>query len=99
MPAFDVEPTPNPNSLKITTDAGPFLDEGLASFGSADEAEGHPLGERLFAIAGVENVLIMPEFVTVTKGAGTEWDLLMPKVKSVLGAYFEAAGESSSEEE
>jgi hypothetical protein len=95
MPDFDADPTPNPNSLKITTDAGPFIEEGLVSFGSADEAEGHPLGERLFAVAGIENVLIMPEFVTVTKGAGTEWDLLMPKVKSVLAEHFEDASSSS----
>ncbi|PSQ82835.1 MAG: scaffolding protein [Bacteroidetes bacterium QS_1_65_9] len=91
MPDFDVAPTPNPNSLKVTTDAGPFIEEGLASFDSPDEADGHPLGERLFAVAGVENVLIMPEFVTITKGAGTEWDLLMPKIKSVLANHFEGA--------
>ena len=89
MPAFNIESTPNPNSLKITTDAGPFITEGLASFASADEAEGHPLGERLFAVAGVENVLIMPEFLTITKGAGTEWDLLMPKIERVLEEHFE----------
>lgn len=90
MPTFTPEPTPNPNSLKITTDAGPFIEKGLASFGSAREAEGHPLGERLFAVAGVENVLIMPEFLTITKGAGTEWDLLMPKIERVLEEHFEA---------
>lgn len=89
MPAFTAEPTPNPNSLKITTDAGPFIDEGLASFGSADEAAGHPLGERLFAVAGVVNLLVMPEFLTVTKGAGTEWDLLMPKIEHVLEKHFD----------
>lgn len=91
MPAFNVESTPNPNSLKITTDAGPFVEEGLASFSNAEEAEGHALGERLFALAGVENVLIMPEFLTVTKGAGTEWDLLMPKLERVLEEHFETS--------
>ncbi|PSR02951.1 MAG: scaffolding protein [Bacteroidetes bacterium QS_8_68_28] len=96
MPDFNTESTPNPNSLKITTDAGPFIEEGLASFGSAEEAEGHPLGERLFSLAGVENLLVMPEFLTVTKGAGTEWDLLLPKVERVLEAHFDAA--SSSDE-
>jgi hypothetical protein len=91
MPAFTADPTPNPNSLKITTDAGPFIEEGLASFASAAEAEGHPLGERLFGVAGVENVLVMPEFLAVTKGARTKWDVVMPKIERVLEEHFEAS--------
>jgi hypothetical protein len=96
MPAFHTESTPNPNSLKITTDAGSFVEEGLASFSNAEEAAGHPLGERLFALAGVENILLMPEFLTVTKGAGTEWDLLLPKIERVLEEHFEAASSGDS---
>lgn len=89
MATFNTHPTPNPNSLKITTDAGPFLEEGMAAFRSAEEAEGHPLGSRLFSIAGVTDLLIMPDFLTVTKQTGAKWDILMPKVKQVLQEHFE----------
>ncbi len=84
MPTFSTEPTPNPDSLKITTREGAFIDEGMASFPSAEEAEEHPLGRRLFAVTGVANVFITPAFLTVTKRASASWDLLLPKVKRVL---------------
>lgn len=89
MATFQTHPTPNPNSRKITTHAGPFVEEGLASFDSAEEARDHPLGEPLFSIQGVENVLIMPDFLTITKNPGANWDQLMRKVTSILEDHFE----------
>ncbi len=89
MSTFTTHPTPNPNSLKITTDAGPFIEESMAAFGSADEAEAHPLGRRLFAVTGVADVFITPDFLTVTKRASGQWDLILPKVNEVLGEHFE----------
>ena len=94
MPTFTTHPTPNPNSLKITTDAGPFIDDGMAAFQSAEEAETHPLGRRLFALGGVDSVLIMPGFLTVSKRVGTMWDLLIPKVRRVLTEHFEERKEA-----
>ena len=88
MPTFDSHPTPNPDSLKITTDAGPFVADGMVSFGSAAEAEGHPLGERLFAIDGVANVFAMAGFLTVTKTRAADWDAVWPEVKAALTAHF-----------
>jgi hypothetical protein len=89
MTKFQTQPTPNPNSRKITTEAGPFADE-MASFGSAEEAEGHALGEALFGVAGIENVLILPDFVTVTKTESAEWKLVTPKVERILSEHFDA---------
>lgn len=89
MPRFDTQPTPNPNSLKITTEAGPFIPEGMESFSSASEAADHPLGQRLFAVTGIANVFILPQFLTVTKHPAASWDDVMTQVRSVLTAYFE----------
>ena len=89
MPRFSTEPTPNPNSLKITTNAGSFIENGMESFSSALDAEGHPLGERIFAIAGIANVFILPHFLTVTKHPASDWDELLPPLKSTLTAYFD----------
>lgn len=90
MPRFDVEPTPNPNSLKITTDAGHFIDTGMESFASPEEAGSHPLGSRLFSIAGVANVFILPQFLTVTKTPAANWNSVLPKLKETLKSYFDA---------
>lgn len=98
MPRFLTHPTPNPNSLKITTDAGRFIEGGMEAFSSAKEADGHPLGSRLFALTGVANVFIMPEFLTITKTPAADWDRLLPSVQSMLDDYFKGNVESESSE-
>ena len=84
MSALNSHPTPNPNSLKFTSDAGAFIEGGLASFRSAEEAAGHPLGEPLFAVDGVIDVLVTPDFVTITKSDDVEWADVTPDVNAVL---------------
>lgn len=90
MPTFHFHPTPNPNSLKITTEAGVFIEAGMCSFGSAEEAGDHPLGAPLFALPGVVNVFILPQFLTITKAPQADWDLLLPDVERILRTHFEA---------
>ena len=90
MPRFNTEPTPNPNSLKFTTDAGAFIDSGMEAFSSPEEAENHQLGHRLFSIQGVANVFILPQFLTVTKTPGASWNQLLPKLTETLKSYFES---------
>lgn len=89
MPTFQAQPTPNPNSIKLTTDAGPFIEHGMESFGSPAEADAHPLGRRLFAIDGVINVFVLPDFLTVTKDPGTNWNAVLPRVEQTLAGWFE----------
>ena len=84
MGKIRTHPTPNPNSLKITRDGAPFIEAGLESFASAAEAAGHPLGEPLFAIDGVANVFILPDFLTITKAPSARWDDILPSAKAVL---------------
>jgi hypothetical protein len=84
MPTLHTEPTPNPNSIKITSDAGAFIDGGLVSIASDEEADAHPLGRLLYAVDGVANVLILPQFVTISKAEGVGWEDVMPKVKEIL---------------
>lgn len=90
MPQYTTHSTPNPNSIKITTsDDVPFIDEGMVSFNSAHEAADHPLGSHLFSIQGVDNVFIMPDFVTVTKHPAADWNGMIPQIKQILDGYFE----------
>lgn len=83
MTRIQTQPTPNPNSLKITREE-PFLEGGMESFASAEEAAGHPLGEPLFDIDGVTNVFILPDFLTITKRADIRWDDILPAARQVL---------------
>ena len=92
MPSLTVSPTPNPNSLKFSLLSGQFIEDGMESFGSATEAEGHHLGRALFALRGVMNVFITPQFVTVTKHPAADWTLLAAKVEATL---MDEIGESA----
>ncbi len=84
MPTLHTEPTPNPNSIKITSHAGSFIDDGLVSIASSDEADAHPLGGLLYAVDGVANVLILPQFVTISKVDGHQWEDVLPAIKEIL---------------
>jgi hypothetical protein len=88
MSEYRFQPTPNPNSIKITHAGAPFLEGGMESFGSADQAAGHALGRRLFAVPGVANVFALPQFVTVTKDPAADWDDILPAVEAALDDYF-----------
>ncbi len=77
-------PTPNPNSLKFEADGAQIIDDGLLAFHSLVEASEHELGSELFALRGVESLLIVPAFVTVTKHPAADWDLLAEGVERVL---------------
>lgn len=77
-------PTPNPNSLKFEIAGATAIGDGLLAYHSAREAEESPLGAALFALDGVESLLIVPQFVTVTKHPAANWDLLAEGVEAVL---------------
>jgi hypothetical protein len=85
MPRVDTSPTPNPNSLKFTLREGTFIESGMESFNAPVEAEGHPLGKRLFEIEGVANVFILPQFLTITKVETARWNDVIPEVERVVG--------------
>ncbi len=90
MATTQAESTPNPNSLKFTTEDGPFIQEGVAAFSSEEEAEENPLAQRLFSISGVEDVFITPQFVTVSKAPTIDWSTVKPDVEMILTEYLEA---------
>ncbi|MGB3541810.1 NifU N-terminal domain-containing protein [Rubrivirga sp.] len=82
-------PTPNPNSIKFEVDGAPLIEDGLLAHHSLREASEHPLSVELFSLRGVESLLIVPDFVTVTKHPAADWDLLSEGVERVLEGYLE----------
>jgi hypothetical protein len=90
MAATQAESTPNPNSLKFTTDDGFFLDDGMAAYSSEADAKDDPLAQRLFSISGVVDVFITPQFVTVSKAPAADWGSVKPDVETVLVEHLES---------
>lgn len=90
MSTTQVERTPNPNSLKFTSNAGSFLDDGMATYDSKEEASTHPLAQQLFTVSGVENVFMTPQFVTISKDPSVAWNQVQPDIESILAEYLDA---------
>ena len=70
----------DPDTCKFTVSrtlhpGGPFF------FGNRERAAGSPLGERLFALPGVANVLIAGSVVSIGKEPSAAW----PALKSLIG--------------
>ena len=73
----------DPDTCKFTVSrslhpGGPFF------FGNKDRAAGSPLGERLFALSGVANVLIADSVVTIGKEPGALWSGLKAAIGTAI---------------
>ena len=79
---LEVQPTPNPNALKFVLDRS--ITEQPTSFLAAGAAVGHPIAGRLFAIPGVNSLLLLGDFVTVNKSPDANWADIKPRVQRVL---------------
>lgn len=78
-----VEGTPNPNAAKFVVDRT-LSEEGSRSYFDAGDVSGDPLAASLFEVEGVEALLIVDNFVTVTKREEMEWAELVGDVKQAL---------------
>ena len=83
----------DPDTCKFTVSrslhpGGPFF------FGNKERAAGSPLGERLFALAGVANVFIVENVVTIGKETSASWSGL----KAAIGTAIRKIGRASCRE-
>ncbi|MCW8835303.1 MAG: NifU family protein [Rhodospirillales bacterium] len=86
---IQTEATPNPATLKFIPGV-PVMTRGTANFEKAEDAGRSPLAIGLFDLDGVEGVFLGGDFITVTKGAGKEWDTVKPLVLGVIMEHFTA---------
>lgn len=85
---IQTEATPNPATLKFLP-GKTVLESGTREFRAAPEADGvSPLAARLFAVDGVEGVLLGADFVSVTKAGDQEWQGLRPVVLGAIMEHF-----------
>lgn len=86
--AIDTAPTPNPNSVKLTPDAGPLLhDHPMLAIKAPKDAQGHALGEALIDLDGVIDVFMTPAFVTLTKSGDASWDGVLDEARTLVAEH------------
>lgn len=86
---IQTEETPNPATLKFIP-GREVMKTGTANFVAAGEAKRSPLAESLFGVEGVTGVFLGSDFVTVTKGADRDWQLMKPAVLGAIMEHFTA---------
>jgi Fe-S cluster biogenesis protein NfuA len=94
---IETEGTPNPATLKFLP-GRPVLATGSVDMPDADAARQSPLAERLFQVEGVAGVFLGSDFITVTKRADKQWDVLRPALLGVIMEHFIANRPVLSEE-
>jgi Fe-S cluster biogenesis protein NfuA len=84
---IQTEGTPNPATLKFlpgrTVVTGAPVD-----MPNPESAGRSPLAERLFQVEGVSGVFLGGDFITVTKRADKQWELLKPALLGVIMEHF-----------
>jgi Scaffold protein Nfu/NifU N terminal len=80
----EVQPTPNPNALKFVLDR--VIADRPTSFLDPASGKDHPIASRLFAIPGVTSLLILGDFVTVSKRPEARWADIKAKVEQTLAS-------------
>jgi Fe-S cluster biogenesis protein NfuA len=84
---IQTEATPNPNVLKFLP-GREVMGEGTREF-RAEEADGSPLAQALFAVNGVERVFFGPDFVTVTRADDDlDWRQLKAPLLAAIMEHF-----------
>jgi len=85
MPQVDisVEGTPNPNAAKFVV-SGASLGAGSRSYFGVAEASGDALAATLFEVDGVRALLIVDNFITVTKADAVTWDDIVEDIRCII---------------
>jgi len=87
--SISLEFTPNPNTLKFVANRQ-FMDKGAANFTAAGQTKESPLAKALFQIPGVSAVMIGTNFVTITKAAEGDWDVLAEQVPETISDHLKS---------
>jgi hypothetical protein len=84
---INIQETPNPNSIKVSTNQTIFEGPRSTSLKSGDETD-HPLAKALLSIEGIDNIFGIKDFVTISKQANVSWDAILPKVEEAFKVVY-----------
>jgi hypothetical protein len=93
MRILSIEPTPSPNTMKLT------LSESLAqssrnSYNDKNKNEAPEYIKELFEIEGVKGVYHVADFLAIDRHPKVDWKVILPQVRSVFGEDAETVSES-----
>ncbi len=81
------EPQAVPTQCKFRVDR-PVLPDDAVYFPNEQEAQGSPLAEAIFAVGGIQSLLVANDTLTITKFAAEEWPQIGPKIGAAIRAHI-----------
>ncbi|ERN54246.1 conserved virulence factor C family protein [Alkalihalophilus marmarensis] len=94
MHILSIEPTPSPNTMKLTLSES--LGQGSRnSYNEKNKGEAPEYIQELFNIEGVKSVYHVADFLAIDRHPKVDWKVILPKVREVFG---EDADEARQEE-
>jgi Fe-S cluster biogenesis protein NfuA len=84
---IQTEQTPNDDALKFIPGV-PVMESGTAEFMDVRSSLQSPLAKQLFQIEGIKGVFYGPDFITIAKEAGSEWQLMKPDIYAAIMDHF-----------
>ncbi len=92
------EMTPNPETMKFV--ANKLLYPGKSiDFPDAETAKPSPLAVELFGFPFIKAVFIASNFITLTKTVDTDWEDVIPSIRTFLKDYLEEGKAVINEDE
>ncbi|KMK76389.1 conserved virulence factor C family protein [Alkalihalobacillus pseudalcaliphilus] len=91
-----IEPTPSPNTMKLT------LSESLGghqgnSYTTKNKEKAPTNIQQLFEIEGVKAVYHVADFIAIDRHPKVDWKLILPKVREVFGEEADAESDQTSQ--
>ncbi|GGE45227.1 hypothetical protein GCM10011391_25070 [Pullulanibacillus camelliae] len=84
MNLISIEPTPSPNSMKLTVSETLPNGESL-NFTTETQETAPELLRQLLAIEGVKGLYRVADFIALERYPKQEWEAILPKVRAVFG--------------
>lgn len=87
---IEIEGTPNPNSAKfvmnreVVSETRSYFNAGMVT--EDDKVAG--VAKQLFAVPGVRTLMFLNDFVTVSKEANADWNMIAEKTQEILEAAY-----------
>ena len=84
---IQTEQTPNPLTLKFLP-GKVVMDEGTAFYQNIKDTNNSPLAKKLFDVDGVSGVFLGSDFITITKKASLDWQVMKPEILGKIADHF-----------
>ncbi|WP_026673105.1 conserved virulence factor C family protein [Alkalihalobacterium bogoriense] len=98
MKIKSIEPTPSPNTMKLTLNEN--LPQGKSNnYTVKNKSDAPEFIQQLFIIEGIKGVYHVADFIALERNAKVDWKLILPKVREVFGEDVGSTNASQQQEQ